>query len=95
MDDDSRWDEALEVVTKIADVPQVLREYLDSLKDRIARRYQGSSRDRDVGYGMEIVYVDLIDILKAEGGSKTATLPPGYTAEELERDSPYNQWLHE
>ena len=45
-------------------MPQVLGEYLDSLKDRIARRYQGSSRDRDVGYGMEIVYVDLIDILK-------------------------------
>lgn len=21
--------------------------------------------------------------------------PPGYTAEELERDNPYNQWLHE
>jgi hypothetical protein len=45
-------------------VPQVLREYLDSLKDRIARRYQGSSRDQEVGYGMEIVYVDLIDMFK-------------------------------
>lgn len=21
--------------------------------------------------------------------------PPGYTAEELERDNPYNQWMHE
>lgn len=21
--------------------------------------------------------------------------PPGYTVEELERDSPYNQWMHE
>lgn len=23
------------------------------------------------------------------------TPPPGYTAEELERDSPYNQWMYE
>ena len=23
------------------------------------------------------------------------TPPPGYTAEELERDNPYNQWMHE
>lgn len=21
--------------------------------------------------------------------------PPGYTAEELEKDNPYNQWMHE
>ena len=44
-------------------LPQ-LRTFLDSLKDRIAKRYQGSSRDRDVGYGMEIVYFDLIDLIK-------------------------------
>lgn len=23
------------------------------------------------------------------------TPPPGYTAEELERDNPYNQWMYE
>lgn len=46
-------------------LPQ-LRKFLDSLKDRIAKRYQGSSRDRDVGYGMEIVYVDLIDLLEGK-----------------------------
>ena len=44
-------------------LPQ-LRKFLDSLKDRIAKRYHGSSRDRDVGYGMEIVYVDLIDLIE-------------------------------
>ena len=46
-------------------LPQ-LRKFLDSLKDRIAKRYQGSSRDRDVGYGMEIVYVDLIDLIEGK-----------------------------
>jgi hypothetical protein len=30
---------------------------------RVARRYQGSQEDRDVAYGMEIVYFDLINLL--------------------------------
>ena len=44
-----------------------IRAYLDSLKDRIARRYQGSQKDQDIGQGMEIVYFDLIDLI---GGKK-------------------------
>jgi predicted HTH domain antitoxin len=46
-------------------LPQ-LREFLDSLKDRIARRYQGSDKDQDIAYGMEIVYVDLIDLIEGK-----------------------------
>ena len=26
---------------------------------------------------------------------RSPTPPPGYTAEELERDNPYNQWIYE
>jgi len=26
---------------------------------------------------------------------KNVLVPPGYTAEELDRDNPYNQWMHE
>ena len=61
MDDD---DDTQGYVSEFA-LPQ-LRKFLDSLKDRIAKRYQGSSRDRDVGYGMEIVYVDLIDLIEGK-----------------------------
>ena len=61
MDDD---DDTQGYVSEFA-LPQ-LRTFLDSLKDRIAKRYQGSSRDRDVGYGMEIVYVDLIDLIEGK-----------------------------
>jgi hypothetical protein len=39
----------------------IIRECLGDLKDRIARRYQGSDKDRDIGYGMEIVYFDIVD----------------------------------
>jgi predicted HTH domain antitoxin len=47
-------------------LPQ-LREFLNELNDRIARRYQGSDKDQDIAYGMEIVYVDLLDLI---GGKK-------------------------
>jgi len=40
-----------------------LREFLNELNDRIVRRYQGSDKDQDIAYGMEIVYVDLIDLI--------------------------------
>jgi hypothetical protein len=46
-------------------LPQ-LRTFLDKLKDRIARRYQGSDKDQDIAYGMEIVYVDLIDLIEGK-----------------------------
>ena len=43
-----------------------IRAYLDSLKDRIARRYEGSPLDQDYAYGMEIVYFDLIDLIEGK-----------------------------
>ena len=39
----------------------IVKECLGDFKDRIARRYQGSVRDRDVAYGMEIVYSTIQD----------------------------------
>jgi hypothetical protein len=39
----------------------IIRECLGDLKERIALRYQGSDYDRAVGYGMEIVYYDIVD----------------------------------
>lgn len=39
----------------------IVKECLGDFKDRIARRYQGSVRDRDVAYGMEIVYSNIQD----------------------------------
>lgn len=46
-------------------MPQ-LREFLNELNDRIVRRYQGSDKDQDIAYGMEIVYVDLIDLIEGK-----------------------------
>jgi len=46
-------------------LPQ-LREFLNELDDRIVRRYQGSDKDQDIAYGMEIVYVDLIDLIEGK-----------------------------
>ena len=43
-----------------------IRDYLERLKDRIARRYEGSPLDQDYAYGMEIVYFDLIDLLNGK-----------------------------
>jgi predicted HTH domain antitoxin len=43
-----------------------LREFLNELNDRIVRRYQGSDKDQDIAYGMEIVYVDLIDLIEGK-----------------------------
>jgi hypothetical protein len=39
----------------------IIRECLGDLKERIAIRYQGSEKDRDIAYGMEIVYMDIVD----------------------------------
>lgn len=39
----------------------IIRECLGDLKDRIAIRYQGSEVDRHIGYGMEIVYWEIVD----------------------------------
>ena len=39
----------------------IVKECLGDFKDRIARRYQGGVRDRDVAYGMEIVYSNIQD----------------------------------
>ena len=39
----------------------LIKEALGDLKERIALRYQGSEKDRDIAYGMEIVYFDIVD----------------------------------
>jgi hypothetical protein len=39
----------------------IIKECLGDLKERIALRYQGSVTARDIGYGMEIVYWDIVD----------------------------------
>jgi hypothetical protein len=39
----------------------IVKECLGDLKERIALRYQGDQKDRDIGYGMEIVYLDIVD----------------------------------
>jgi len=46
-------------------LPQ-LRQFLNELNDRIVRRYQGSDKDQNIAYGMEIVYVDLIDLIEGK-----------------------------
>ena len=39
----------------------IIKEALGDLKERIALRYQGSEKDHDIAYGMEIVYFDIVD----------------------------------
>ena len=46
-------------------LPQ-LRQFLDKLKDRIARRYNGNAKDQDIAFGMEIVYFDIIDLIEGK-----------------------------
>lgn len=46
-------------VEKFAEL--IIRECLGDHKERIATRYQGSDYDRAVGYGMEIVYYDIVE----------------------------------
>ena len=44
----------------------IIRECLSDHKERIATRYQGSDYDRAVGYGMEIVYYDIVEKFRVE-----------------------------
>jgi hypothetical protein len=46
-------------------LPQ-LRTFLDRLKDRIARRYNGNAKDQNIAFGMEIVYFDIIDLIEGK-----------------------------
>ena len=46
-------------------LPQ-LRTFLDKLKDRIARRYNGNAKDQNIAAGMEIVYFDIIDLIEGK-----------------------------
>ena len=39
----------------------IIKEALGDLKERIALRYQGSEKDHNIAYGMEIVYFDIVD----------------------------------
>jgi hypothetical protein len=50
------WDDKIE---KFAEL--IVQECLGDLKERIALRYQGNYQDRLIGYGMEIVYYDVLD----------------------------------
>jgi hypothetical protein len=54
----------VETVASISNLQ--IKAYLERLMGRVARRYQGSQEDRDVAYGMEIVYFDLINLLNGE-----------------------------
>ena len=56
--------ETPELVASISNLQ--IKAYLERLMGRVARRYQGSQEDRDVAYGMEIVYFDLIDLLNGK-----------------------------
>ena len=56
--------ETSETATPISNLQ--IKAYLERLMGRVARRYQGSQEDRDVAYGMEIVYFDLIDLLNGK-----------------------------
>ncbi len=51
-------------VEKFAEL--IIRECLGDHKERIATRYQGSDYDRAVGYGMEIVYYDIVEKFRVE-----------------------------
>jgi hypothetical protein len=55
------WDDKIE---KFAEL--IIRECLGDHKERIATRYQGSDYDRAVGYGMEIVYYDIVEKFRVE-----------------------------
>ena len=46
-------------------LPQ-LRTFLGKLKDRIARRYNGNTKDQNIAFGMEIVYFDIIDLIEGK-----------------------------
>jgi len=39
----------------------IVKECLGDLKERITLRYQGDQKDRLIAYGMEIVYLDIVD----------------------------------
>jgi hypothetical protein len=43
-----------------------IRAFLDGLKDRIVKRYDGGPLDQDYAYGMEIVYFELIDLIEGK-----------------------------
>ena len=58
-------DDDTQVYTSDVALPQ-LRTFLDSLKDRIARRYHGNVKDQNIAFGMEIVYFDLIDLIEGK-----------------------------
>ena len=60
MDDDDTQGYASEFA-----LPQ-LRQFLNELNDRIARRYRGGAKDQDIAYGMEIVYFDIIDLFEGK-----------------------------
>ena len=58
-------DDDTQVYTSDVALPQ-LRTFLDSLKDRIARRYHGNVKDQNIAFGIEIVYFDLIDLIEGK-----------------------------
>ena len=55
------WEATIQKARDLKFAELIVKETLSGLKERIATRYQGSEKDRDIGYGMEIVYFDIVD----------------------------------
>lgn len=47
------------------------------------------------GGATEAEIEDHMDYILARDRAEDLTPPPGYTAEELDRDNPYDQWMYE
>ncbi len=41
----------------------IIKECLDGIEERVKIRYQGSEKDRYIGYGMEVVYLGILNRL--------------------------------
>jgi hypothetical protein len=60
-DDTGNWQKVWNKIYDEKFAELIVKECLGDLKERIALRYQGDQKDRDIAYGMEIVYLDIVD----------------------------------